>query len=278
MIFKHSNYRDFLKSTYVERTRRNAKYSLRSFAKQIGLSPAGLSRIFKGDKNLSLDRSVSIAEKLMLSKAEAEYFFLLVQFEQTKKVELKSSLQDRLRTFRTSVEGAAGFDDLSFDYFQVLSDWYSLPILEVLQIPGFEFSSETISKFFGIKKIEAEMAIDRLKRLELLEITPGGKPVRLKNYLLVSSKIPSEAIRKYYKQIAQKVTDSIDGQSPQQKVIGTETFAFDCSQIEEARAITENYFTQMKTLAQKSRNRTDIYQVFVNFFRLNQLEGKRKEK
>ena len=53
------------------------------------------------------------------------------------------------------------------------------------------------------------------------------------------------------------------------KVIGTEVFAFDPSQLEKARTITNAYLDQMLELARKSKNRTEIYMTAVNFFRLS---------
>ncbi len=264
MIFEHANYREFLKAALVERQKKNPQFSLRAFAKQLGLSPAGLTRILQGQKNLSLDRASEIARKLALGEKETEYLYTLIQMGSTKNADVKAAFQDRLNQIR----GTTPTYDLSVDHFKLISDWYHLAIYEMVDVDGVDFTPAGIASFLGISKPEAELAIARLLRLELITIE-NGRPRRLTNDLLVSSQIPNEAMRKHYRQILDKALKAVDEQSPSEKVIGTQTFAFDPEQLPEASKLTAQYLQAMCELAARSSKRTEMYQLFTEFFKLN---------
>ena len=279
-VYEHTDYRAFLKAAYLEKVERNAGFSLRAFAKHLGLSPAGLTRILKAEKSLSSDRAASVGQKLGLQGTEIEYWVLLVQRARAKAPEMIEQLQSRMNALRTNGSRSGNVYDLSVDHFRVVSDWYHLAILEALSLDAFEFTPRNLARALGIKTTEAELALERLERLELIgRDTTTGKYVRLQNRLLVSSQVPNDAIRKYYTQILAKATASVEEQTPAEKVIGTETFAFDAAQLEEARRVTDDYLNRMLALSKTAAagQRRDVYQLAVQFFRLTQPQSPRRE-
>ena len=90
MILEYSSYRTFLRETLIERVRKNPSYSLRAFAKGIGISPAMLSLVQSGKRNFLPDNAAKIARRLGLTGTEAEYFCALVQLEAAKTAEGKA--------------------------------------------------------------------------------------------------------------------------------------------------------------------------------------------
>ena len=100
MIFEHDNYRLYLKSVLADRVARNSSYSLRSFAKTIGLAHSTLSLVFKGTKHLSFERAMDIATKLNLPEKEHEYFSLMVQSDRMKDPEKKAVIVERLNRLK----------------------------------------------------------------------------------------------------------------------------------------------------------------------------------
>lgn len=194
MIFEHRDYRSYLRAVFAERKGRNSSYSLRAYAKAIGLSPTAVSQLLRGSSGLSTKRALGVADRLGLSSQEAEYLTLLVEWESTESSERKSRLQERMNALSPRIPS----HDLTIDHFQAISDWYHFAILEMLQVESVPFEPKAIAQYLGISTIEAEAAIERLERLELIESrAPGEKPRRTVNRLLVASNAPSEAIRKY---------------------------------------------------------------------------------
>lgn len=195
MIYEHTSYRSYLKEVLADRTRKNPKYSLRAMAKQIGFASSSLSEVMSGTTNFSLKSARKLAAKLALASDETEYLCLLVQLESTREPEIRESLLERLTSLRPK---KIPMHDLSVDQFKQVSEWYYSPILEMIHLNNFEITPTSVSKKLGISKIEAEVAIERLIRLEFLEINKKDKLQavhgRLFNSIKCSNKFSHEKL------------------------------------------------------------------------------------
>lgn len=263
MLLQEQNYRSYLKSTLVEKIERNLGYSLRALARDLGISPSSLSEVMKGKKNFSAATALSIAQKLGLNSLEQEYFLLLVQIESAKSIAVKENLQARAHSLNPSMT----VRDLSVDMFKVIADWYHFAILELTHVAGFSFRAESIAKKLGISTLEAETALDRLLRLELLEKSPKGGYRKTDSHLLSASEVPSGALRKFHQQMLEKAGESLTTQTPKEKIVGSETFALDPKQLLEANRITEEYFQKMVKLSALGKKKS-VYHLGVPFFKL----------
>src|SRR5689334_9211079 len=63
-----------LQREYESRCARNSRYSLRAFARDVGLSPGGLSQVLRGRMGLSEKTASRIAERLGWSRPEQIHF------------------------------------------------------------------------------------------------------------------------------------------------------------------------------------------------------------
>ena len=261
----------YLKQIFAEAVKSNPQFSLRAFAKKCGITPGGLSQVLNLKKRLSVSRAHELALALALNPREREYFVLLAQIENAKSANLKSELFERAKAFHPEKDS---IHNLSLEQFKLISDWYGLAILEYITSISGEFDNNQLAKYFGITKIEVETTLERLKKLELIEQTDKGYK-RIVDRVLVSSGIPNEAIRNYYKGVIEESKKSITTQTPQEKIIGTEVFAFDPAQIEQLTRLTDRYLNNIQKIARKGTKRTEVYQVFIDVFRLNQKLNKK---
>ncbi len=88
------DYRVILKNQLAMRKLVNSKFSLRSLAAKIELSPSKLSEVISGKKSLSAKRSEIIADKLGLRDLEREIFTLSAELEHG---ELNSATHAKLK-------------------------------------------------------------------------------------------------------------------------------------------------------------------------------------
>lgn len=171
MIFECQDYRSFLKATLAEKAKSREGYSLRGFSEKIGVSNSFLSEVLGKKKSLSVELAFKIAVKLDLTETETQYLCFLVQLEQEKDPAFREELSKRLIALNPKRKA----HDLSVDLFKVIADWYHHAILELTYLPGFKFEAKTVAKKLGITKVEAEIAMERLVRLELLELDDQGR-------------------------------------------------------------------------------------------------------
>jgi uncharacterized protein (TIGR02147 family) len=266
MIFEHTSYRSYLKEVLADKTSRNPKYSLRALASQLGFSHSTLSEVMKGSANFSLQSAEKLASKLNLKSTEREYLFLLVQFEVTSDPQTKESILNRMKALNPK---RVQSHDLSVDQFRQISEWYHSAILEMVDLTHFEFTPLNIAKKLGISKIEAEVAFERLVRLELLEQDKKGKFVRTHDqFITQTSPANFQALRNFFKQMLQKAADALETQTPKERISGYETMSIPPEALSEAKELTEKYFSEMIALAHRYPKKKNVYHLIVHFFNL----------
>jgi len=257
----------YLKTHFDEAQRKNKSYSLRAFAKKLGITPGGLSQILNQRIKLSLDRAHEFVKHLSLPAQEAEYFLLLVQIENAKTLAVRSMLQEKLNQ---SFPEKTAEPNLTIDQFRLVSEWYGFAVKEIVSSYGAAWTPTRIANELGITKNEVELTLDRLERLELIEKGPRGY-LALQPRTLVYSAIPTEAQENYYHGVISKLDESIGVKNPK-KVIATEVMAFDPEDLEEVRRITDEYLDRLIRISKKSKKKTKLYQSLVSFFALGKAE------
>jgi uncharacterized protein (TIGR02147 family) len=272
MIFEHSCYRSYLKSLLADaRTLRGDPLSLRAFAKKMGLADSYLSAVLAGKKPLSTDWALRLAVKLKLSESETQYFCLLVQQAQEEDPEYRALLEERLRQLSSQRKT----HDLSSDLFRAVSDWYHFAILELTYVSGFDLNASGAAAALGISKLEAQAAIDRLLRLELLERDPAGRLRKTKDQVLTRSSIPNAAIRKFHQQLLERSSQAFEATPTESRVSSTDLLPFDSHDIGRVRELSEAFASQVLELSRGAKTRDHVYCLGVHFFRLTENERKK---
>lgn len=276
MIYKYTDYTFYLRDELIERQSRNPGYSLRAMARDFAMSPSQLSSVLKGQKGISPTTALRICSKLGLTAQEADFFQLLVQLRQTENAALKEQILGKLKAIHPEMH----IRELSVDHFRMIADWYHFAILEMTQLKGFKLSAKTASRRLGITQIEAESAIKRLLRLELIEPDDERGYRKTEENLLVSSAAPNEALRHFHRSMLQKASDALETQSPEERYVGSQTFSIDVDQLDQAREILARCRRELVELFDQGKKRTETYHLGIQLFRLTQPESKtlKKEK
>ena len=90
---------DFLSLCLQERQLRNSRYSLRKFARDLGLSPSAICEVLKGRKRLSEDATLKVISRLKLNPQESKYFDLICAFDRCRNPELRKILRNKIQDF-----------------------------------------------------------------------------------------------------------------------------------------------------------------------------------
>jgi uncharacterized protein (TIGR02147 family) len=261
-VYAHQNYRTYLREVMAEKTRKNPAYSLRAMAKNLEIAPSFLSGVLKGRKNLSQKTSLEVARKLRLDEEEGEYFCLLAQKDAARDPDLKESLVARLQRRNPAHE----VNDLSVDHFRSISDWQHFAILSATEMEGFEANGRNLASALEMPQAEIEVALDRLERLGMVEQDERGCWLKTSSNPRVTSKAPSAALRNFHRQTLAKAIESLETQGNDEKVVGSETFAFDSSQVAELSRLAEEFFDKALALAKKSKKRDCVYHLGVQAY------------
>lgn len=191
-----------MQAEFSARKKRNSRYSVRAFARDLGLSPSHLSEFLSGKSNISHEKAPSLAEKLKLSGAHKEHWCDLLMV-QSKYQRDRDAAAFRIRQRLEDCQGA-----VSLKVFQVISDWYYFAILACFGGCS-KMTIPEVGSRLNISEEKIEKAIDDLVQVKLLSVTDEGF-VPTDDYSLVGNAIPSEAVRESHKQVLNKAAEALD--------------------------------------------------------------------
>lgn len=235
---------------------KNPAYSLRAFAKHLGLTPQMLSFVLNRKKNISVNSAAQIADRLNLAPEDANFFFDLVSLARTKTPSSKRMIESRLKTYL--LEAPPNYRNLEATKFKVISDWHHYAILELTQTKGFRFDAEWIARRLGIRSFEAEQALTRLIELELLEERTPGQWIRSELNMTATYGAPNAALRKLAKQYLEKSVLALESQSMEERDITNVTMSIDPTRLPKAKKMIEDFRRKLCAFLEQGE-RTEVY-------------------
>ena len=264
MIFEHTDYRNYVKSVLAAKVSNNENYSLRAFAKKLGFANSYLSEVLSGKKSLSTDAALKIALRLNLTDVETQYLCLQVQLESELDEEYRAILTEKINALKIQRKPY----DLSADVFRVISDWFHFAILELTCLKNFKLTPKKAADTFGISMIEAETAIERLLRLELLEKDRNGVLRKTEGYVLAQSQIPDIGMKKFHKQLLAKAIQAVDEQGLENRLSTTDILPIDLKSLPQIKKLADEFSNSILKIAENSKNRDRVACLSIQMFQL----------
>lgn len=265
MFSEAGDYRKLLKERLSERCANNPQYSLRAFARDIKLSSAQLSLVLSGKKGISSSSAERVAQALGLSERESVYFCTLVECEHARSKAAKSAAQARLAQLSIPEDSV----QLQLDAFRAVSDWYHFAILQLMRLSSWRDDAQWIASKLKISAQEVPMAIERLERLELIR-TEGGKKVLASDTVFTTDGVPSDAIRKFHKQILDKAAVALAEQSLERRYFNTTLAAIRKEDVPRAKERIKGFHQSFMSEFSEHPASDRVYCLSVQLFDLTQ--------
>jgi uncharacterized protein (TIGR02147 family) len=207
--------RTLLRQELARRCEKNRGYSLRAFARALGVSHTYLSLVLAGKRKVTSRLAATLVEALSLGPDQAR------------------ALTRKARAKATPASVAFPAHQVSLDTFALISDWYHYAILSLLELPGSRFEPKWIAARLGISEVQAKLAMECLSRLGLVEerggrVRQAGKPIKIENT------VSTAASRKFHKQILEKALESLENDPMDVRDFSAMTFAMDPAQVPQA--------------------------------------------
>jgi hypothetical protein, TIGR02147 len=252
-ISKSGCARGILQRELARRCESNPRYSLRAFAKALGISHPLLSLILSGRRKLSRKSAAKIAEKLSLSFEERRFFLSDYDFEETP---------------------SDDFQQIDMDTFSFISDWSHYAILSLLDIRGAKFEAEWIARRLGISVHESRAAMERLVHLGLVSKQgqtwkQTGLPIKVENELSTA------ASRKFQRQLLEKAIYSLENDPMEVRDMSSMTFAMDPELVPHALLRIRKFRRQLTAELEKMRPGKRVYNLTVQLYPVS-TEGEKK--
>lgn len=238
---------------FIERCRKNSAYSLRAFAKYLEIDQSFLSKILKGQRSVTKDLAEAVGPKLGLKTSQVKALF------------------------SSGTASMPGFLSLSDDEFELLSEWHHFAIVELSKTNGFEADAQKIANRIGIHVEEVRDAVERLQRLNFIQVKDGAFKVLSPNTTWTNTKKTSDARKKFQRSLLEKSLEAIDHIPFEQRENGSVTVAINTKRLPEFKEKLKNMRKELADFfqADDEKNLDEVYQLTVSFFPLTKIENKK---
>ncbi|MFL5813129.1 MAG: DUF4423 domain-containing protein [Bdellovibrionia bacterium] len=255
-------YRKILVDEFESRQKRNPSYSLRAFARDLGLQPSNISEILRGLSGLSIQAGTEIATRLQLSDEETQWFVRSIEAHHSRDLRRRQNAQAEL----AAITSRNGLNELDLERFKIIKDWYHFALLELTDTVGFSPDPAWIADRLKITEKETKEAIDRLIEFNLLERKKDGSLKQTRS-TWVSGGVPSREIRKHHAQILQKAEGALSTVDIDSRDFSALTMAVPQSKLPEARKLIQEFRRQFVRLFETSTEPKDrVFILGVQFF------------
>jgi uncharacterized protein (TIGR02147 family) len=150
-----TSFRLFLQAELGRRCARSPRYSLRAFARFLGIDHATLSQLLRGKRRLTARTIARLGIRLGLGQPAIDAY---------------SAREARGDTSSEPVAALREVRQLAHDTASLISDWHHYALLELTRLDGFQPDTRWIARVLGISPDDVNVALVRLLRLGLLEM------------------------------------------------------------------------------------------------------------
>lgn len=257
------DFRLYLQLEFSARRKKNENFSLRQFARKLGVAPSALSAMFSGKRPISDKMRERLGLKLGLNPLDLQKFD--IQPHGNRKVRLKKKTSDSFR-------------QISIDVFQVISEPHHYALLELIKTQSFHWDHKWIAKRLGLSSVDVRAAIERLEHVGLL--------ARDENSVLIDSTggfstdiregLSAAAQRRFQQTSLRMAEKCIEEVVPCLRDNTSITFAINMQDIPKAKEMIKVFRRQFCQELEANPRLDEVYQLTIAFTPISKIERENK--
>lgn len=232
-----------LSEEFKKRRLKNPSYSLRAFARDVGLGKTTVCEVINGTRRLSVHHIDIVSKTLNLT-------------------------EDTIRTLKQDLSNS--FDQIRSILDQedhcLIEDWYYLAILNLAKLRESKCDAGWIAERLGLEEELAAMALKHLLEKEMIS-DDNGRMKRLSSLVTSTNNVPSDSIKEHHRQSIEKSLEAIDIIPVEERDFASITYAIDKKNVPEAKEMIMNFHRKLGKLLETD-NATDVYRLNIQFFPL----------
>lgn len=235
----------------------NPHYSLRAFSRDLDIHGSTMSQILNGKRGLPFKRANDVADKLGLSPKERTLF-------------MESFFRSKTNIDAIKIDSLDERFILDESYFKAIAEWEHYAVLELFNLIHYDLSAAAISKKLGIDLNRAEVVLDNLLSCKLLIQDENNELQRAHPDIKTTEDITSNALKKSHKETLKMGLNKLEEIEVELRDFSSTTVAVDLEKLPEAKTIIRE-FRQKMTALLRDGQKTDVYQLAIQFYPLTQI-------
>ncbi|WP_408095685.1 TIGR02147 family protein [Peredibacter sp. HCB2-198] len=236
--------------------RRSPRYSMRAYARDLGVHPATLSLVLKGKRPMPVRDSVVIAEKMQLGPKERTLFFESLYKTRTRLDAIQIPTHDEA----LMIDGES--------YFNVIAEWEHYAVLTLFDLSHFEPTLSEISRMFKISELRADVVINNLLQCGLLRHGENGLE-KAQCRVRTTEDVMNVALQKSHIEAMEMGIEKIKSVKNEFRDFSTVTIAVNPEKLTEAKTIIREFRLKMAALLEEG-HRSEVYQLAIQLYPLTE--------
>ena len=260
----HHFYIHKLKEVFSLKQRQNPQYSLRAFARDMGLHSSTLCQIFKGRRSLPLKVAPLVTKKLGLGPKDRTLF-----------MESLNQIKTKIDKIKIPDHDARYMLDES--YFRAIAEWEHYAIYTLFDLDHFIPSMENFSAHLGITIQRTEVVVNTLLKSGLLFYDQTGSLRKSFLNLRTTEDINSQALVLAHLEALEMGKKKLEAVDVSLRDFSSITFAMDLEKLPEIKTIIREFRQKVAALA-KDGNKTEVFQMAIQFYPMTSISEINKNK
>ena len=259
-------FKRILKSKFENRVASNLRYSLRAFARDLGVSASLLSGLLNGRKGISEKTAVLLGRSLELNSAEEKEFLSSIRaaFSRSPRVKLAAELamekiKKRSRS-KTVLRGAS---------LESTANWIHLAILEMCELKECQHSIDWFARTLSISSLATARAVNVLLASGQLKIEKG-RFIPCVGETATDVDVANLVVRRFHSEILDRAKQSLTADSVNVREFNSVTLAFSKADLRQAKEMIRSFQDEFceRFYRNSRKQKNSVYQLSIQLFPL----------
>jgi uncharacterized protein (TIGR02147 family) len=253
------SYRELIKIDFDARKKINPRFSMRAYAKKLGLEPSTLSQILRGKRDLPFSDAQKILSQLKLNFDQQKEFIHSLDRHTPKPSHYERFLNTQNIGLPDQTVVQKIYEDLTYMSFYSLMD-----------TENFKFDIPWIAEKLKTTSEIIEAVIQDLKSIGLL-VNIKGQYTKQAVELKTTDEIESRALKNAHRNEMTLAEVALSENTLADRDFISMTLPTDKKQLKKAKVLIRSFLKQMESLL-KNKNAREVYQLNVQLFPLTKIE------
>jgi uncharacterized protein (TIGR02147 family) len=274
-VYDYTDYRKFLFDYYEGQKALHAYFTVRYIAEKVGFRSASFfSQVTRGRSNLSNKLVQKFARFLKLNKKQAEYFEILVLYNQAKTQESRRKYFEKLNTFKEASSRVLRPNEYEF-----YRHWYYAAVRDILSFYRFKGDYQELARLVesSITPEKARKAISLLRDLGMIKVKKDGAHVLTNHLLSTQSEERSVGLNTYAMQMMDQAKDSLNRLPKEERSISWVGFSASAETFKKIQQEARDFRKRVLKLAEDDADPNRAWHFNIQVFPVSKEHNKSRE-
>jgi uncharacterized protein (TIGR02147 family) len=261
-IYAYTDYREYIRDFCAEKKRKNSAFSMRCAAVKCGVPSGTFTRIINGTRGIGPSLLPVFTEWLGLKHLEADYFKLLVKFQNC------VSDADREKHYREILEYRSQMRNrIPEEKFNLFENWYNVALFELIKI--FPEISDPVNLGSllvpSVSETKVSHALEILQKNGFIKRTENGYTA-VSEFLSTGDYWESASIHAFQRTMCSLGTEALVRIPKDERDISTLSISVSDESFRAIAGILREAREKIRVIEQNDKNPKKVYQVNLQLF------------